>query len=73
MYLQGQKFTIQTDHSALKYLFGQKDLTPRLARWTLIIQGFNYEVQHVKGSENNVPDVLSRRESTIPEQTLTII
>ena len=48
-YLQGQKFLIQTDHSALKYLLGQKDLTSRLARWALIIQGFDYEVQHVKG------------------------
>ena len=62
VYLQGQKFTIQTDHSALKYLLGQKNLTPRLARWALIIQGYDYEVQHVKGSENNVPDALSRRE-----------
>ena len=61
VYLQGQKFLIQTDHSALKYLLGHKDLTPRLARWALIIQGFDYEVQHVKGSENNVPDALSRR------------
>ena len=53
---------LQTDHSALKYLLGQKNLTPRLARWALIIQGYDYEVQHVKGSENNVPDALSRRE-----------
>ena len=60
--MQGQKFTIQTDLSALKYLLSQKNLTPRLARWALIIQGYDYEIQHVKGSENNVPDALSRLE-----------
>lgn len=38
----------------------QKDLTGRLARWSLKLQGFNFNIIHRKGSENVVPDTLSR-------------
>ena len=32
-YLKGNKFKIVTDHSALKWLFGQKQASGRIARW----------------------------------------
>ena len=64
VYLEGNKFELQTDHSALKWILGQKDLTPRLARWALILQGYSFSIKHVKGSLNVVPDAISRMEHT---------
>lgn len=32
----------------------------RLARWALKLQGFNFTIRHRKGSQNIVPDTLSR-------------
>lgn len=59
-YVEGLPFTIITDHASLKWLMSQKDLTGRLARWSLKLQCFNFNIMHRKGSENIVPDTLSR-------------
>lgn len=59
-YVEGMTFTIVTDHMSLKWLMSQKDLTGRLARWSLKLQGFNFSIEHRKGSANVVPDALSR-------------
>lgn len=40
-----------------------KDLTGRLARWSLQLQAFNFNIEHRKGTENLVADVLSRAPS----------
>lgn len=58
--IEGLPFTIITDHSALKWLMSQKDLDGRLARWSLKLQGYNFDIIHRKGSLNTVPDTLSR-------------
>ena len=49
-----------TDHASLKWLMNQKDLSGRLARWSLKLQAFDFEIEYRKGSANIVPDVLSR-------------
>lgn len=38
----------------------QRDLSGRLARWSLSLAGYDFEIEHRKGSENVVPDALSR-------------
>lgn len=35
-------------------------LSERLARWVLFLQQFNQKIEHIKGSENKIPDLLSR-------------
>lgn len=59
-YIEGQEFKVITDHASLKWLMSQKDLTGRLARWSLKIQGFHFSIEHRKGKYNVVPDALSR-------------
>lgn len=59
-YVEGMQFTIITDHASLKWLMGQRDLAGRLARWSLKLQGFNFTIEHRKGTANIVPDALSR-------------
>lgn len=59
-YIEGLPFRILTDHSSLKWLMSQKDLSGRLARWSLKLQRFDFQIEHRKGSLNVVPDTLSR-------------
>lgn len=60
-YVEGQAFTIITDHASLQWLVRQTDLSSRLARWALKLQGYRFQVEHRKGSLNVVPDSLSRQ------------
>lgn len=59
-YVEGHQFTIITDHASLKWLMNQKDLSGRLARWSLKLQAFDFTIEHEKGSQNVVADALSR-------------
>lgn len=59
-YVEGFPFTIITDHASLKWLMDQKDLSGRLARWSLKLQRFCFSIEHRKGTQKNVSDALSR-------------
>ena len=41
-YLVGTKVIVYTDHAALQYLFTKKDAKPRLIRWILLLQEFDF-------------------------------
>ncbi|XP_042038334.1 uncharacterized protein LOC121784238 [Salvia splendens] len=49
-----------TDHATLKYLLTKKESKPRLIRWVLLLQEFDWEDKDKKGTENKVADHLSR-------------
>lgn len=60
-YLQHSvKFIVVTDHCALKWLFKGNHSGGRLARWTLKLQAYDFEVIHVRGKNNGNADALSR-------------
>ena len=61
-YLLGTRVIVNTDHSTLRYLMAKKDTKPRLIRWVLLLQEFDFEVRGRKGTENQVADHLSRLE-----------
>lgn len=60
-YLEGYVFNVITDHSSLKWLMSTKDLSGRLARWSLKLQAYTFNILHRKGKDNIVPDCLSRQ------------
>lgn len=51
---------VYTDHNPLTFLSRMYNHNQRLMRWALVIQGYNLQIQHIKGSENIVADALSR-------------
>ena len=59
-YLHGQRFLMRTDHAALKLLQSARFENPKLERWALRLQEFDFEEEYVPGQENVVADHLSR-------------
>ena len=54
------KIKVYTDHNPLTFLKTMKNKNQRLVRWSLALQEYNLEIQHIPGSENMVADALSR-------------
>ncbi|XP_046868577.1 uncharacterized protein LOC124461031 [Drosophila willistoni] len=52
-------FTVITDHSSLQWLMTLKDINGRLARWSLALQSYDFVIEHKKGKDNVVADMLS--------------
>ncbi|GFV53651.1 retrovirus-related Pol polyprotein from transposon 297 [Trichonephila clavipes] len=61
-YLDGQKFIIETDHNPLRYLNKMGSTNPRLQRWALSLQPFNFEIKHKPGRLHGNADGLRRLE-----------
>lgn len=52
--------TVFTDHNPLTFLNRMCNSNQRLMRWSLILQGYNINIKHIRGRENVVADALSR-------------
>lgn len=68
-YLLGNKFMLRTDHKPLLTIFGENKGLPimasaRMQRWALILSGFNYTVEYIKGTLNDA-DSLSRMPQSV--------
>ena len=48
-YIEGLPFRVITDHSRLQWLMSLKDLNSRLARWSLMLQGYDFQMEHSSG------------------------
>ena len=59
-YVDGQRFTVVTDHSALIWLMNVKDPHCRLARWSIYLQSYEFDIVHRKGKRHTNVDILSR-------------
>ncbi|GBO42814.1 Retrovirus-related Pol polyprotein from transposon 297 [Araneus ventricosus] len=59
-YLDGQQFTIETDHNPLVWLNSNAGANQRLMRWSLALQPFRYKVVHKAGKKHLNADALSR-------------
>jgi hypothetical protein len=68
----GKKFELRTDHSGLKYLFGQPTLNARQSRWLEFLSEYDFEIKHIKGKENKVVDALNRRVHEMHATTISM-
>jgi site-specific DNA-cytosine methylase len=59
-YLQGNHFTLETDHRNLLWLSKVEPQTQQLYRWALELSTLDYTVKHVPGSSLKDADMLSR-------------
>ena len=59
-YLFGNSFTLITDHEPLRWLMTTQKLTGKMARWSLLLQEYDFTVQHRAGVDNTNADCLSR-------------
>ncbi|CAM4623409.1 unnamed protein product [Caretta caretta] len=66
-YIWGQRFHLQTDHAVLKWLHTVTENNKKLLRWSLALQHFDFEIQHISGASNKVADAVSRE--SFPEST----
>ena len=57
-YLVGKSFIIETDHNNLRWMEASE--VPKIVRWRVYLQSFDFKIRHIKGSNNTVADALSR-------------
>ena len=58
-YVEGTKFTVQTDHDALRWLMFLTESSGRLTRWRLRLAEYDFTIQYRPGRVHQVPDALS--------------
>ena len=63
---------METDHQALVWMDRLKDTNARLTRWSLLLQSYDFLVEHRKGLKNGNADGLSRGPG-IKKQQMTLL
>jgi hypothetical protein len=71
-YLMGKHFDLITDSKCLFYLKHAKDSNPKLYRWSLLLQSFDFTLTHVSTKQNLIPDVLSRQNEVLQKESRII-
>ena len=61
-YLFGRKFSIESDHQPLPYLFNETSQTAssRIQRWAFTLSAYQYAIRHKQGATLSNADALSR-------------
>ncbi|CAB4421455.1 unnamed protein product [Rhizophagus irregularis] len=59
-YLHGQRFTVVTDHAALRYLMNMSNPVGKLGRWLMTLNGYDLEIINRPGKQHTNVDTLSR-------------
>jgi transposase InsO family protein len=57
--IRDRRFTLLTDHRNLTYM-GSETSSPKVTRWKIAIQDYDFDIQHVPGKDNEVADGFSR-------------
>lgn len=73
VYLLGIRFKIVTDCQALEKTLHKKEVPTKVARWALMLEEYDYEIEHRSGSKMRHVDALSRAPVLIIESTISSV
>ena len=73
VYLTGNTFVLNSDHSPLVSLRKKEKLRGKVARWIALLESFDFEVKHLPGKENQKADALSRNPGAAKDQPEDIL
>ncbi|CAG7732185.1 unnamed protein product [Allacma fusca] len=59
-FIEFSRFIVETDHQALCWLRKIKEPVGRLARWSIELQGYDFDFRYRKGILNQPADAMSR-------------
>jgi hypothetical protein len=59
-FVWGRHFTLYTDHQALTNIWTQPHFNNTYAGWILELSDLSFDIKHIPGDTNIVPDILSR-------------
>lgn len=63
MYMEsGKNVMVYNDHNPQKSMDSMKGKNARLARWSLILQGQETEIRHIRGRDNVAVDTVHHPE-----------
>lgn len=71
IYLAGRKFKIITDCDSFRHTLSKRDINPRISRWALFLQNYDYEIVHRPGKRMAHVDALSRCHSVLVIESST--
>lgn len=71
-YMKGFKVVVHINHASIRHLMAKSDSKPRLIRWVLKLQEFDFEIVYKCGKDNLVADHLSRLDPSIISPSLPI-
>ena len=63
IYLIYKKFLLRTDVAAVNKVLNKDIKSPgdtKFARWQALFSNFDFSVEHIKGTDNSIPEFLSR-------------
>lgn len=52
------RFTLGTDNKVLTWLYKVQDERGKVTRWAMYLMRFNFDVEHVPGKDDELPDAL---------------
>jgi hypothetical protein len=56
--LMGKRFILETDHANLVWM--EKSTVPKIIRWRMYLQSFDFLIRHIPGKQNIIADWFSR-------------
>src|ERR687884_505498 len=60
VYLEGQKFRVNTDHKSLTYWQTQPIISRRQVRWSELLAEYDFDIEYQPGKTNVVADAMTR-------------
>lgn len=72
-FIWGTRFVLECDHKSLSYMFSQRHTNHMLEKWLNILLDYTFDVLHIEGLKNVLPDRLSRLFEPFEENQTSLV